>query len=228
MTYALPLFPALALLIGIFIERAAARPEDQPWVRAGYILHVAVLAISPLLALVAIRVHFRTTLAAGLWIIAAAAAAAIVFNAVIDRRDANRLVPRLIRMIAIFAIALIGLVGPLGASWMTARDLARALNESGTLPPSVTIVDERIGSLVFYLSPPLRAEATRSRLIQASLPEAISRARLDPPDAMVALRRTELERFNRMFATPPLSDRNAGTMVIFRSGAISAALARPR
>ena len=86
------------------------------------------------------------------------------------------------------------------------------------------MLDERIGSLVFYLDPALRAEATRERLDEASFSEAIGRARHDPEDAVLAVRNGQLRQFNRLFAQPPVPDATAGTFSLFRAGTLRRAL----
>ena len=92
------------------------------------------------------------------------------------------------------------------------------------------MLDERIGSLVFYLDPALRAEASTERLDEASFAEAIGRVRVDPDDAVLAVRNTQLAQFNRLFATPPVPDARAGTFTVFRAATLREALqvARPR
>jgi hypothetical protein len=107
---------------------------------------------------------------------------------------------------------------------MTSRDLAAALNARETLPPRVSVIDERIGSLVFYLSPALRAEATRERLAETTFAEAVIRTRVDPDDAIVAVRRSQLDRFNRLFPRPPQADAQAGTFALFRTITLKNAL----
>src|SRR5687768_9960369 len=121
---------------------------------------------------------------------------------------------------------LIGMMAvlPRAASWMTSRDLAETLNSGGALPPRVSVLDERIGSLVFYLDPALRAEATAARLDEASFSEAMGRARVDPDDAVLAVRNTHLDQFNRLFATPPVPDARAGTFTVFRVATLRQAL----
>jgi hypothetical protein len=116
-------------------------------------------------------------------------------------------------------LALVGLmiVAPRAAAWMTSRDLAATLNAAGTLPPRLWIVDERIGSLIFYLDPPLRAQATPGRVDVASFPEAAMHARVDPDGTIIAVRNSQLPRFNRMFASPPAPDTHTGTFSLFRA-----------
>jgi hypothetical protein len=127
---------------------------------------------------------------------------------------------------SIAAVAGMVTVSPRAAAWMTARDLAEALNAGGALPPRVSVVDERIGSLVFYLDPALRAQASRARLDESSLAEAIARARVDPADAVIAVRDPALPRFTRLFPAPPPPDARAGTFSIFRVGTVRRALER--
>ena len=110
------------------------------------------------------------------------------------------------------------------AAWMTSRDLAATLNTAGRLPPQVWVLDERIGSLIFYLDPPLRAEATADRLDSVSFSEAMARLRVDAPDAVLAVRNNQLPRFSRLFPSPPAPDARAGTFTVFRADTLRAAL----
>jgi hypothetical protein len=107
---------------------------------------------------------------------------------------------------------------------MSSKDLAATLNASGALPSRVSVLDERIGSLVFYLDPALRADVTAERLDEASFAEAMARARHDPEDAVLAVRNGQLEQFNRLFAQPPPPDATAGTFSLFRAGTLRRAL----
>lgn len=69
-----------------------------------------------------------------------------------------------------FTAAMIFIV-PTAAGNYTARDLARYFNQRQELPPRLFIVEERIGSLVFYLDPPLRVGLTESRIAGFSADE---------------------------------------------------------
>ncbi len=80
------------------------------------------------------------------------------------------IVQAIVRMSLIAVVSLM-FVAPRAAAWMTSRDLAATLNTAGTLPPRVRVLDERIGSLIFYLDPRLRAQATVERVDAASFPE---------------------------------------------------------
>jgi hypothetical protein len=58
---------------------------------------------------------------------------------------------------------LLGVLPPV-AHTMTARDLAAVLNRKDVFPPALWIVRDRLGSIVFYLTPRLRAGLTRDRI----------------------------------------------------------------
>jgi hypothetical protein len=107
---------------------------------------------------------------------------------------------------------------------MTGRDLADALNASGSLPSRVSIYNERIGSLVFYLSPALRAQASATRLVETTLPEAIGRLNLELPDAVLAVRDRNAGRLTRLFKHPVDPDLRAGTFLVYRTGTLRRAL----
>src|SRR5438067_2341868 len=92
---------------------------------------------------------------------------------------------------------------PRAAAWMTARDLAATLNAAGRLPPHVSVLDERIDSLIFYLSPPLRSEATPARIEEVTFAQAVSLIRVEPADAVLAVRDDQVARFDRVFPSPP-------------------------
>jgi 4-amino-4-deoxy-L-arabinose transferase-like glycosyltransferase len=243
-TYALPLFPALAIIIGEHIDRVTAsgtrsvrRPPsqeasadrrslggggqtDDPVFTVAFATHAIALALLPMFGLLVITLKFNETRPVR-WIGLILGALVVLDTARRAARSASEygLVDGIVRM---SAIAILGLtiVTPRAAAWMTARDLAAALNKAGALPSRVSVVDERIGSLVFYLDPPLRAAANTDRLTEASFAEAIARARVDPADAVLAVRNTQVARFNRLFSSPPVPETTAGTFTLYRAGTL--------
>lgn len=78
------------------------------------------------------------------------------------------------------------LVLPLAAEGFSARHLAEHFNRAGKLPPRLFVVEERIGSVVFYLDPTLRAELTTDKLSRFSLDQP---PQLVPGDMIVVPRR---------------------------------------
>jgi hypothetical protein len=111
---------------------------------------------------------------------------------------------------------------------MTSKDLANWLNALGRLPSRVIVVEERIGSIVFYLAPPLRAEATPERILSSSRTDTLELLRVDPDDGVVALRDDELGRFQQLFPVPPQPVAHTGRFAIYRIGPLKAALEQPK
>jgi 4-amino-4-deoxy-L-arabinose transferase-like glycosyltransferase len=223
-TYALPLFPALAILAGEAIASTGSAFD-----RIGYSVYVVTLAIIPIGALVALQIKFGDV-ARNVWIINGLASAAIVYVALsfprtprIPRPDEPR-TPRIPRLASPFPpwplplMALAGLMvaSPRAAAWMTGRDAALQLNRGGRLPAHVLVLDERVGSLIFYLDPALRADASPDRVHEAGVAEAIQRSRAEPLDGVVIVRNNLLGRFDRQFPAPPPPAWTAGTTTIFR------------
>ena len=223
-TYALPLFPALAIVAGEYFARhLGAGIEGKP-ARITFQIYGGALALIPQIGLYAIRQRFGEPYT-GLAVLVDATSLLTLGAAMVALRPRNerRFAAGLAAM-SIFALVGMLLVASRAAEWMTSRDLAAALNRGGVLPSRVSVLDERIGSLVFYLDPPLRAEASRQRLEEASFAEAIARARVDPDDAVLAVRLGQLPRFTRLFPSAPVPDARAGTFVLFRAASLRQAL----
>ena len=228
-TYALPLFPALALIVGEYLASLRSAPLRNEGVlfKLAFAAQVLSLALLPSLGLMAIQWKFGAV-HPYLWM------SVVVFSllAIDSARRAARstsehgFMAGVVRMTLYTIVALV-IVAPRAAIWMTGRDLAAALNTAKALPPHLALVDERIGSVIFYLDPSLRREATTDRVETASFSEAMTRIRTDPPDAVTAVRNSQLPRFNRMFPSPPAPDALAGTYSLFRADTLRTALRVP-
>jgi 4-amino-4-deoxy-L-arabinose transferase-like glycosyltransferase len=211
-TYALPLFPAVAILIAASLDTRS----DKSFA-AAFALHSFVIVGLPAAGLLAIKWKYGAG-HPGLWPLVAGTSIATAYalrRAWIARQD-----DRFMTWTAAAAIASLAgtmIVMPRAADWMTSRDLAAALNARGALPSRVSVVDERIGSLVFYLSPALRGSATAERLADVTFSDAVLGVRVGPDDSVVAVRTTQLDRFNRLFPRPPTPDERAGTFAIYRT-----------
>ncbi|HEX9367112.1 MAG TPA: hypothetical protein VF921_10800, partial [Vicinamibacterales bacterium] len=248
-TYALPLFPALALIVGDYLDRVSnagvrdlpsesrgsrlTRPEratasrrlpGDVWLKAGFAVHVMTMALLPALGLLVLQWKF-SAIHPYLWM------SLVIFSllAIDAARRAARssseygLIAGLVRM-TLYTLVAMMIVVPRAAAWMTSRDLAAALNTADRLPPRVWVLDERIGSLIFYLDPPRRAEATAGRVDASTFAEVLTRMRIDPADAVFAVRNNQLPRFNRMFPSLPAPDARAGTFTLFRADTLRAAM----
>lgn len=228
-TYALPLFPALALIIGEYLASLGSLPHKTGDLlfKLAFTLQVLALALLPALGLIVIQWKFGA-IHPYLWM------SVVIFSllAIDSGRRAARstaehgFIAGVVRMTLLTIVAMM-VVAPRAAVWMTGRDLAAALNAANTLPPHVSIVDERIGSVIFYLQPGLRLEATPDRFETTSFSEALTRIRTDPPDAMTVVRNSQLPRFSRMFPSPPVADALAGTYSLFRAETLRTALRVP-
>lgn len=221
-TYALPLFPAVALLAGEAIS--SRRAEREPLFITAAAIHALVVALLPAAGLFAVRWRFGAS-NPDLWPFVGGAALLALYAAWrAARSDAEFGFMSWMGGAALVSLAGLMMVLPRAATWMTARDLATALNNGGTLPSRVSVLDERVGSLIFYLAPALRAQATPDRIDEVSFAEAVGRLRVDGDDAVLAMRERELERFRRLLPNAPEPDARAGTFVIFRAGSLRPAL----
>ena len=232
--YALPLFIPLAVVVGEYVDRVLAPHEFRLLRLDGtrdrvfdglFGLHAAILAALPVLALIAVRVHFRAQVGVWLWIAVATVAGLVLVAAARAWRSQVRYaaLDAYGWMTAIAMVGLAGVAAPQAADWMTGRALARSLNASGRLPSHVLVMDERIGSLIFYLSPALRAQAAPDRFANVSAAEAFDTVRAGPADAILAVRDDELDRFTRLFPSPPPVHAHAGTFTVYRISEVRAA-----
>jgi 4-amino-4-deoxy-L-arabinose transferase-like glycosyltransferase len=218
-TYALPLFIPIALLVGEYVANQLRQADQRKSGLFGFAFgaHAVVLALLPLGALLMVSRRFAVQ-PGTVWILATAAALVVLAVAWTARRSMSptALLAGYAGMTIVSASVLLIAIVPRAAEWMTARDLAGALNESPTLPPRVLVLDERIGSVIFYLSPALRAQAAPDRFADVSLAQLIARLRIDPPDTIVAVRDTR-DRLGRLFAGRVPSGRTAGTFTLYRA-----------
>jgi len=227
-TYALPLFPALALIVGDYLSRRLdAGGLAGRGARIAFSIHAVALATVPSLGLWFVIRRFGPIEGPAAAIVAALGLLTLAAGYGALRARSDRRFAAGLAALSIVAIAGMMVVAPHAADSLTSRDLAAWLNRAGTLPSRVSVLDERIGSLVFYLAPPLRAEVTRDRLAEASISVAIGRVRVDPDDAVLAVRRGQLPRFNRLFPVPPPPDAMAGTFAVYRASTLRRALATP-
>jgi hypothetical protein len=213
-TYALPLFPAIAILVGDAIATSVNTTAGIE-----YKVYAMTLAVLPISGLVVLQFKFGG-ITPVYWVLETLVSLAIAFVAF--RQATRPALPRPEPLIMTLAGLMI--IVPLAAAWVTGRDVAAKFNAGGRLPSQVLVVQERVGSLVFYLEPALRAEATPDRIRQASMAEAVQRSRTDPLDGAVVVRNNLLDRFERQFTVVPASAGTAGTNTIFRVESLQRAL----
>ena len=213
-TYALPLFPAVALLAIVgWTSRHEEPARRSPFDRIVAVACLGAAAGLPLaLAALSSRVMAvpspRWTWIAAAFIAAAWVVAALSWNT--ERRDAA-VVLGLCAGAAVVIVLVTGVMPSVGEA-LSARDLAVAVNRERRLPPELWILRQRLGSVVFYLSPPLRAEATPERLRQVQLADL--RARTAPAGTRVAVARRDWPKISA-FSSPAAPFVDAGAWRIY-------------
>jgi hypothetical protein len=120
------------------------------------------------------------------------------------------------------------LLAPFAADRLTGRDLAKFLNASGRLPVRTVVLDERIGSVVFYLAPALRADANPDRITMTSKQNVVETIATDPDEALLAVRDKDYAEFSRLFTATPQPHVRAGTFTLYRADQLREALGPPR
>jgi 4-amino-4-deoxy-L-arabinose transferase-like glycosyltransferase len=173
LTYALPVFPAIALLGAVAWLAWAARRDPHPtrWFGRMPIVQAAIGALILPVALVFAPAKFPVPHVGWLWLVAAAVAAGWWIAArLVWRRLEVAATLGAVLMAATIVVAQAVLVPPVAAV-TSAQDLAQAVNRWGRFPPELWMVEQRSGSLVFYLDPALRRELTAQRVLQLSSPQ---------------------------------------------------------
>ena len=201
-TYIWPVFPALAILAAVvwvrLLDGVLSEPARRWFVRNFWSAGLCGPVALPIALLVAQReldvrfswIEWGVTLTAALapW----AALAWWRFG-----RPHGALVAGIGSVAVQFAAVMI-VLAPHAAQVNTARDLARHFNALGRVPSRVVIVEDRVGSVIFYLDPHLRA-----RLVPGQF-EPLRASRLGelsepPPDALIAVADWRLKRVRRYF-----------------------------
>jgi hypothetical protein len=167
-TYLWPAFPPLAILAAIawtnWLEDSSDEKTQQAFVRmfrrsswfGPIVLPSALLVVQWACG---VRFAWLTWTAAG---VVAAASLAPLWPLKNGRR-VGVLAAAVLSIAAQFTVVMIFVV-PTVAENYTARSLAAYYNQQGHLPRRLLVAEERIGSLVFYLAPSLRAGLTEDRI----------------------------------------------------------------
>lgn len=209
-TYALPLFPPLALIAAGLWSRMIAGTLDSAVRRWAVRTFVAASACGPLVLPIAMAVaaaRFELTFGPALWIAGALIALGSWAPLVAWRwgRTEAALAAGGCYLAAVFGFVMAGVL-PQIAPHLSARPLARHLNQRMPNAREVLVVNERVGSLVFYLSPDLRRRLGGGRVHHVSLKELLAPPPLDQ-NALVALptRIVDEARRCRRIAAAPLA-----------------------
>jgi hypothetical protein len=117
--------------------------------------------------------------------------------------------PERLLMVTAAALLAAGLaVRPLVATQLTAKALAEHFNQRGVMPRQLLVVDEGIGSFLFYLRPDLRQPLTPDRVQRVSRFSLADVAGGD--DVLVAIAADRLAGVREMYDLPAAGSLPAG------------------
>jgi 4-amino-4-deoxy-L-arabinose transferase-like glycosyltransferase len=220
-TYILPVFPAAAILAAViwwrFIEGALGDTSRRMmhWLLWGTcLLGPAVLPVTMLV----VQRKFQLTFAILVWGLALAVSAGAWMPLVALRRQwvAGAFASALFFLATTFAI-IMSVIVPKIAPATSAKTLAQYFNARGDVPGQVLLLEERIGSLVFYLDPRLRDELGAQQIKNIYIIEALH---LDPPyqDVVIALPDKRVRKAREWIAFDGAPGLRVGRHQIFPAG----------
>ncbi len=183
-TYTWPVFPPLAILGAVIWGRVWDGSLDRPAYRGlGQALRGWSWTLTLLLPLSVIAVHlvYGLDISWQAWIaVLAAAALAALPVRFWKAGQVGRALSTAIVSVAVQFAVLMTVVLPGLSIHFSARDLALHFNAAGRLPPRVLLMEERVGSIVFYLDRKLRAELRQGQLESFQLTRLDELPRAEP------------------------------------------------
>lgn len=214
LTYLLPAFPAVAILAAWGCDRLV---RDEAGSRARRLAGGALWALAlvgPAILPITMRVTTRVLAAnysPGIWLAAGLISLGMAWPvwSFLRGRMLTALAAQTAALAAILLFAM-GIVLPRIAVNLSADTLAQHVNESPARPDRIWIIEERIGSLVFYLDPDYRRELTPERLRMLAWEDL---AKLPPdlgPDVWIALPHKRLKRAHQYLDVARLAGREVG------------------
>jgi len=176
-TYIWPVFPAVAILAAVgwvrLIDGTLSSAARKDLARTFWPSCVAGAVLLPVVMLV-VQAEFSIRFSALVWVVAMLAAASSWLPLVFWIRGRLRatLGSAMLATAVQFAVVM-AVILPQIAPGTSARRLAEHFNRQGRIPPQLLVVDERIGSLVFYLDPRLRAGLREGQIKYVRLGEIL-------------------------------------------------------
>lgn len=212
-TYALPAFPPIAILAARYWSISLERADGAARLRRRTRLHALVFTgVAAALPWAASRIG-GADIGWATWVMLGAASVGWLWVWQRIPRETPEWTWTTLSLGtgATYALALI-LLAPTIADAHSARDLAVRLNQLRRLPPTVFIVGDRIGSVVFYLRPDLRRSLDPSRLQTASAGNVGALARTGD---LIAVREEDVWQLGETLAPWMASRTDAGQYVVF-------------
>jgi hypothetical protein len=225
-TYVLPLFPAIALLAAAAWTQWLT-PVDNRLPRGAWVALAAqcggmavLFAALPAIVLRRFGVSYHDAIplaafvAGLLWITVALACR--------RRSTSVALAAVLGTMCTTAVIAVAGLLPPVARS-LSGRELASVLNGRPDFPRQLWVVDDRVGSLVFYLSPRLRAGLTSERIRTVGI-DVLLGMRQPPTGVLIAMQERRLALLPRAVDVSQVPFQPAGNYRLYTAPAWQRAL----
>jgi 4-amino-4-deoxy-L-arabinose transferase-like glycosyltransferase len=186
-TYLLPLFPAVALLSTVAWASWLERRNAARWPRAVHAIQCTAMAVVVCGASAVAARRFVIGDGGAIWLSTATVALLWLAGALTWRLKGPAVaLGASLALVALTLLTTVGVLLPRAAPRLTARPLAEWLNQRGRLPAQIWVVDERIGSLVFYLAPRLRDGLSTERLRSVGF-ESVLTMRQAPRDTLIAI-----------------------------------------
>lgn len=227
-TYILPLFTPLALSLAALwtvaaSPSAAAGSAFRRGVQVQLFAGAAILPVASLFA----SLFLDIPVTAGGWTLAAAIA--VAWGYVSLASTAWTLAGRLratATLVVATVLAAYASLFPGAVADNTARDLAAYLNQQGALPAHLWILDERVGSVLFYLRPELRTGLTPDRVEGVSFGRALTQGGTRP-GTVLAIPRTTMPRLLNRLELADVPYGAAGRYRVYDAGALRNARPKP-
>jgi 4-amino-4-deoxy-L-arabinose transferase-like glycosyltransferase len=229
-TYVLPLFPAISLLVSVAWLSAPA--GDGLRARGGFaralrLQGIAGALLLPGLAAWAVVVERRQA-GPGVWAVVGLIALAWT---VVAWRGPGWGLPAVFRASTVLMVTtLLGAyatVFPGGARDRSARDLAEYFNRHDMLPPRLWVLDERVGSFLFYLDVPLRRAVTPGQVEGVALGRLLTQAS-GVPGTLAAIPEAAMERLNARLELQQVPFDRAGRYRVYEARRLTTARPRQR
>lgn len=228
-TYIWPVFPPLAVLIAVVWARlieGRLTPSAARWMDRSFCVScLAGPAILPIGMIVAQSVlHMRFS--GPQWVLGVLAGLTCWVPLIFWRakRPAMAMCLGSLTLAVQFAVAL-AVIGPPASRVVSAGDLARYFNRCGRIPARVVLVEDRVGSLVFYLDPRLRAGLKEGRF-QPIRAQRLPTLRVDEPDTLIVLADWRVRRAQRYVDLRGIPARQAGRYRLYTPAQLKTLQAR--
>lgn len=189
-TYIWPVFPPLMILLAVVWSRmieGRLTESARRWLTWNFAFSCLAAPLFLPIGLTLAQLLFDVRFPWPVWVLGTIAALFSLAPLLIWRmgRPAEALAAGGMAIGAQFTV-IMAFIAPPAATANSAIDLARYLNHLGELPSRIVIVEDRVGSLVFYLDPELRADLQKTR-IEAVRAWQMPGLRVYEPDAVIAM-----------------------------------------